>query len=100
VLAFANRGTGLSIDAVLSVWFVVSLSMYGVAFILYSRSLSRIPLSIAYPIFVGLSLIVVTFASFIWLDYELSVSQIGGMALIFCGIILVSSSSGDHEKAV
>lgn len=92
-LAFANRGVGLSIDAVVSVWFILSLTMYGVAFILYSRSLSRIPLSVAYPIFVGASLILVSLASYVWLDYPMSLLQMFGLMLVFLGVTLVSSAS-------
>lgn len=92
-LAFANQGIGMSIDAVVSVWFILSLAMYGVAFVLYSRSLSRIPLSVAYPIFVGASLILVSLASFIWLDYPMSLLQLLGMSLVFLGITLVSSAA-------
>lgn len=93
VIASANHAIGMTIDAVLSVPLVISLALYGGAFVLYSRCLSRIPVSVAYPIFIGITLIFVAAASFIWFDHPLSVFQLAGLGLVFLGVFLVSTST-------
>jgi multidrug transporter EmrE-like cation transporter len=55
----------------------------------YSRSLSKIDLSVAYPIFAAASIILICIASS-WIFMEsVSIRQAVGMALIIVGMVLV-----------
>ena len=50
---------------------------------------SRLALTIAYPVAIGLSLVAITAGSVVWLGESLTVTRLAGMGLILAGIALI-----------
>jgi multidrug transporter EmrE-like cation transporter len=78
--------------------FPLAIACLGAAFFCYVRALSVLPLGVAYPVMVGVSLVVVAIASFIWLNVPLNVLQLGGVLAVFAGVTLLSRASRQTEK--
>jgi multidrug transporter EmrE-like cation transporter len=70
------------------VW--VGVTSFALALMFYSVVLSKINLSIAYPLMVSLGLIIVILASYFFLTESISIVQIVGFILIIAGVWLVS----------
>ena len=50
------------------------------------------PLAVAYPVMVGVSMIVVAVANHYW-HHPLTMVQLGGVGLLFLGVVLISAAS-------
>ena len=70
------------------VW--VGVISFAMALMFYSVVLSKLNLSIAYPLMVSLGLIIVILASYFFLTESISVVQVVGFVLIIAGVWLVS----------
>ena len=70
----------------------VGIAFYVASFLLWLVILTRNPVSIAYPVAIGLTLIFVGLGAKLLLGEILSPARLGGMALILGGIILVTQS--------
>jgi len=64
------------------------LVIYGFASIAYIAALNRIPVSIAFPTVAASYAIVAVMAHLLW-NEPLGLPQLGGIALIACGILLI-----------
>jgi multidrug transporter EmrE-like cation transporter len=80
----------------LSAGFLAAIACLGLAFLFYVRSLAKLPLAVAYPVMVGVSMIVVAVANHVWGASALSVLQMAGVAVLFLGVLLVSTSPRAH----
>ena len=67
----------------------VGAALYGVSFLVWLFIVTRLPLTIAYPVAIGLSLIAVTIGSVAWLGEPLSAIRIIGALLVVAGITLI-----------
>jgi small multidrug resistance pump len=76
--------------AVTNVYVWLGLASFGIAFILYSVVLSRMKLSIAYPIMTSCGYVIVVGAALLLFGEQLSLMKIGGIALIVAGIWVIS----------
>ena len=74
----------------LNPWFIVGLGCYGATFLIFSFSLSKLNLSVAYPILVGASFFLVTLGSIFWFQEVRSLRQYFGIGLILAGILATS----------
>ncbi len=81
---------GASIGLFFSLDFIIAAGCYGVGFLAYVKALAGLPLSLAYPVLVGGSLLAVAIAGAIGFGGAVSGLQIFGMALIFIGVTLIS----------
>lgn len=70
--------------------FYLAIAFFGINFIFYAKALQEIPLSIAYPIVVGLSVAGLIILSLIFLHERLTIIQSAGIVFIVVGIVLVS----------
>jgi len=66
------------------------ICLFGLALVAYSVVLSRLNLSIAYPIMVSLGLIIVVLVSYFLLKEPITVIQILGFVLIIAGVWMVA----------
>jgi multidrug transporter EmrE-like cation transporter len=57
---------------------------------LFARSITAIPLSVAYPVFTGISFAVITLAAALAFDERLSSIHLLGIGLVMTGIVLVT----------
>jgi multidrug transporter EmrE-like cation transporter len=63
--------------------------LYAASFIIWLIIVSRLPLTIAYPVAIGLSLVAITFGAIVWLGEPLTAMRLGGATLIAIGIVLI-----------
>jgi len=69
---------------------LAGLVSFGLAFIAYGYVLTKLNLSIAYPIMVSMGLIVVVLASRFLLNESISLIQLFGFVLIISGVWMVA----------
>lgn len=86
------KGAGISLELFLSPTFFLAIGCLGLAFVLYVRSLARLPLAVAYPVMVGVSMIVVAVANHLWGTAPLSAMQMAGVLALFLGVALISTA--------
>lgn len=79
--------TGGILALLFNSWFILALTLYGVATLLWVLILRTTPLSLAYP-FAALGFIIVPVASYLIFKEEISLSYIFGALMISGGIIL------------
>ncbi|HRS79593.1 MAG TPA: SMR family transporter [Spirochaetota bacterium] len=70
--------------------FYLAVAFFGINFLFYAKALQNIPISLAYPIVVGLSVAGLVTLSMVFLNERLTLAQGAGIFLIVGGIILVS----------
>ena len=70
--------------------FFIGAILYASSFLLWLRLLSRLPLSSAYPVAIGLTLVLSVMLSAFWLQERLTSPRLAGIALIFAGTILLT----------
>ena len=68
---------------------VTGAGLYAASFLIWLLIVSRMPLTIAYPVAVGLSLIGITIGAVMWLGEPLSATRVAGGALILVGIAVI-----------
>ena len=87
------KSLGVSLELFFSPRLILAIGCLGLAFFFYVRSLARLPLAVAYPLMVGVSMIVVAIANHFWGVAQLSPVQIAGVIVLFFGILLISTAS-------
>ncbi len=98
LLQAVSEEAGISPALFLSSQFVLATISFGLGFFFYVRALSRLSLSVAYPVLVGTTMIVVAVASYLWLDAPLTAGQVAGTVLVLLGVTLVSMSSNTNLR--
>lgn len=84
---------GEIIKLMLSPYIVTGLTMYGFATVLWLFILTRVPLSVAYPL-QSLAYVFAVFGAFYIFNEPLSVMKIVGVLLIMIGVSFIGFSSG------
>ncbi len=100
VLETSYKGRALSLDMFFELGFFASLALLGASFVFYSRALAILPLAVAYPVMVGISLVFVGIAGYVWLGTDLDLLQVAGMAVIFVGVTLISKKPKSSAEEV
>ena len=72
--------------------FLVGFVCYGLAAVVWFSALSKANLSVAYPVLVGLTFVLVTVGSVAFLQEGLTWVGVMGMVLILAGVALVSGA--------
>ena len=85
----AAGGATLSLTAD-GILLVMGFGLYLISFLVWLRILSRLPLSSAYPIAIGLTLAFSTSGASLLLGERLGVLKIAGILLIFLGCIALT----------
>lgn len=84
------RNTGVS-AAVLHNWpLLLGIFLFALNVVLYALALSRIPLSIGYPIMAVGGLAIITTVSALYLGETITLVQLTGLLLLAGGIVLVA----------
>jgi multidrug transporter EmrE-like cation transporter len=79
-------GKWWSIPAILT---ALGAALYAASFLIWLVIVSRLPLTVAYPVAIGLSLVAITFGAVFWLGEPLSALRFAGATLILAGIALI-----------
>jgi len=74
---------------ILNPWFYGAISFFGLSTLLWVQILTRLNLSVAYPI-LSISYILVALGAYYFFGEKLSLLNIFGIFLIMCGVSLVS----------
>ena len=80
-------------DAVPRIWwptFTVGLMLGAANTFLFARSIKAIPLSVAYPVFTGISFALITLAAAFAFGERLSPLHLVGIGLVIAGIVLAT----------
>ncbi|MFO1152830.1 MAG: SMR family transporter [Rhodospirillales bacterium] len=80
------------------VGFVAAIVCLGASFFVYVKALATLPLAVAYPVMVGISLIIVAVVGWLWLDVPLDARQMAGIGTVFAGVTLISRSAGTSAE--
>lgn len=73
-------------------FFDIGIIMYGLATLVWIRILSIEPLSVAYPILVSITFMLVTLGAIVLFKESLNANKIIGLLVIIAGIIVISRS--------
>jgi small multidrug resistance pump len=85
------NGTSAMIKHYLTSWPVMlGLVLFALNVIAYTQALTKIPLSVAYPIMVSLTGVIVISGSMMLFKESLSWVQVLGLALIVAGVVCVA----------
>ncbi|MFZ2038568.1 MAG: SMR family transporter [Minisyncoccia bacterium] len=85
---------GFSYDTISdNILFLLGFIFFGLNAIFYFIALSTIPISIAYPVMVGMSLILINAFALIYLGEQITTMQVIGYILLFLGVIIIFSFS-------
>lgn len=68
-----------------------AIAVHGTGLLFFSVALTGIPLSIAYPVLIGGSMLFVTLLAAVWFKEDLTRRHLAGMALILLGMLLLKS---------
>ena len=69
---------------------LVGMGAYVLSFVFYAALLTRMDLSIAYPLCTSLSFLMVLLASVLWFRERLDGVRLGGIGAILLGIVVIS----------
>ncbi len=73
----------------MSIPFYLAIGFFGINFIFYAKALQFFNISIAYPIVVGMSIVLILILSFIFLNEHLSFFQFSGILFVITGVIMI-----------
>lgn len=88
----AETGRSMVVSAISSPWILGGLVIFGLSAIAWLVTLSRVPLSVAYP-FNALSFVVILVASSVILHERTNVWTWAGTALVVGGLIVVVTTA-------
>lgn len=71
-------------------WAVVGVICFGVSFMFMSAALSRVDLSVAYPVMSGLVFLMVLGVSVLFFSETVTVTRVMGILLILSGVFAIS----------
>ncbi|WP_295546153.1 SMR family transporter [uncultured Stenotrophomonas sp.] len=77
-------------DALRNWPFWLGLVLYGMAFVLYSASLTRLPLNVAHPISTAGAIGLVACISIVLFKEPMGINVAAGILLIVAGVVLIS----------
>ena len=72
---------------------LVTLVAYGIAFYFLALTLKTIPVGIAYAIWSGLGIVLISLVGLFWFRQTLDTPALVGLALIIAGVIVINAFS-------
>lgn len=82
----------IALQVALNPYIVIGLACYGISVVVWLIGLSRVDVSVAYPL-LSLGYVFITFAAYFILHENVSALRIVGVAVILVGIFLVTRSA-------
>lgn len=71
-------------------WLGAACAAYGVGFVCYAIALQRLQMSLAYPVMVAITMVLVALAGYFALQEALTMSKLAGMLLIAMGAFVLA----------
>ena len=72
---------------------LLAIASYGLGVIFYMFMLSRLDLSLLYPVMTALGLVLATLISALFFHEQISLTRLSGIAVVIIGVFLISKSS-------
>ncbi|CAN5365027.1 SMR family transporter [soil metagenome] len=72
---------------------VITVVAYGLAFWFLSMTLKTIPTGIAYAIWSGVGIVLISIVSWVWFKQSLDLPALVGIGLIMAGVIVINAFS-------
>ncbi|MFR0689235.1 SMR family transporter [Enterobacterales bacterium AE_CKDN230030158-1A_HGKHYDSX7] len=72
---------------------LVMYLMIGLSYYFLSLAVKRVPVGVAYALWEGIGIVLITLVSAIWLGEHLGVEKALGLAVMIAGILLVKSGT-------
>lgn len=76
-----------------SAWLIVALASYALNFVFFAAALTRIQLTTAYPVQIGMTFAIITILSPALFGERLGWQHLAGIATILAGVILLTRPS-------
>ena len=89
VKGFASKQSQTLSGLLTNIPLFIAVALFGINFIFYTKALYYLNLSIAYPIVVGFSIILILSLSMLLFNERLSLVQTCGIGVIIIGIVMV-----------
>ncbi|MFO1129675.1 MAG: SMR family transporter [Rhodospirillales bacterium] len=83
----------VSLEMFFDLGFIAAVGCLGASFFFYVKALAVLPLAVAYPVMVGVSLVIVALVGWLWLDVALYTRHLLGLILVFVGVTLISRNT-------
>ena len=80
----------LAIAIYTNAYFMLGLGLFTLSLIFYTLALRGLNVAVAYPVLIGLSLLVITSIAFFFLGEGIKIEQVTGMLLITLGVMLIT----------
>ena len=71
-------------------WFWIGASCYAMSIVVWLLALSRVPVSVAYPM-LSIGSVLTAMAARLWLGEELGAARLAGIAIIIIGVFVLAS---------
>ncbi len=78
-----------SASGLLSSDFLLGFTCYGIGFLIWYSVLTRLPLSVVFPIAAGSLVVATQIVGYMFLDEAIHIVHASGIALILTGIVLI-----------
>lgn len=69
---------------------IIMLCLYGGAFFFLSQALKTLPVGIAYAIWSGFGIVLISMIGWIWLKQSLDLAAVIGIGLILAGVLVIN----------
>jgi multidrug transporter EmrE-like cation transporter len=93
ILDVTFKHRAVSFEMFFDLGFIAAVACLGASFFAYVKALASLPLAVAYPVMVGISLIIVAVVGWLWLGVALDARHLIGIAAVFAGVTLISRSA-------
>jgi multidrug transporter EmrE-like cation transporter len=93
ILDVTFKHRAISLEMFFDVRFVAAIACLGASFFAYVKALASLPLAVAYPVMVGVSLIIVAAVGWFWLGVALDARHLAGILAVFAGVTLIARST-------
>jgi multidrug transporter EmrE-like cation transporter len=87
-----DTAIGFVISMLLNLWFLAGMMCYVVSIGVWMVVLGKTEVSVAYPL-ISMGFIITAIIGYVYLGENVSLVRIAGIALICCGIVVVSRSA-------
>lgn len=72
-------------------WLAAAAASYAIGFVAYSQALAKLQMTVAYPVMVAITMLLIAFTGFVLLGEPIGVSKLGGMLLLCVACVLLTN---------
>lgn len=79
--------------------FILMLAMIALSYILLAFAVKKIALGVAYALWEGIGILLITLCSVLWFDESLTVMKVAGLTTLVVGITLIKSGTRKAKES-